>query len=103
MQTRQTIGTQSPGGGSITASIVKPLLNPRCHEHLGCSVSGCVRWDSRPWSGNLRRGGGVTPWVLDIYSHVMPGMQSDAAVKIDAGMRAALAGGRGDSLHRMHR
>ena len=43
---------------------------------------------------------GTTP---DIYSHVMPGMQSDAAVKIDAGMRAALAGGRGDSLHRMHR
>ena len=41
--------------------------------------------------------------TLDIYCHVMPGMQSDAAVKIDAGMRAALAGGRGDSLHRMLR
>lgn len=28
--------------------------------------------------------------ILDIYSHVPPHMQSDAAEKIDAGMRAAL-------------
>ena len=29
--------------------------------------------------------------TLDIYSHVSPHMQSDAAEKIEAGMRAALA------------
>jgi len=29
--------------------------------------------------------------TLDTYSHVAPHMQSDAAEKIDAGMRAALA------------
>jgi len=28
---------------------------------------------------------------LETYSHVMPGMQEEAAEKIDAGMRAALA------------
>ena len=30
--------------------------------------------------------------TLDAYSHVMPGMQEEAAEKIDAGLRAALAG-----------
>jgi len=30
--------------------------------------------------------------TLDIYSHVAPHMQSDAAERIDAGMRAALGG-----------
>lgn len=30
--------------------------------------------------------------TLNTYSHVMPGMQKEAAEKIDAGLRAALAG-----------
>ena len=30
--------------------------------------------------------------MLDTHSHVMPGMQEEAAEKIDAGLRAALAG-----------
>ena len=30
--------------------------------------------------------------TLDTYSHVMPGMQEEAAEKIDAGLRKALAG-----------
>ena len=30
--------------------------------------------------------------TLDVYSHVSPYMQSDAAEKIDAGMRKAMAG-----------
>jgi len=29
--------------------------------------------------------------TLDTYSHVMPSMQEEAAEKIDAGLRAALA------------
>ena len=34
--------------------------------------------------------------TLNTYSHVMPGMQEEAAEKIDAGLRAALGGyGRG--------
>jgi integrase len=30
--------------------------------------------------------------TLDTYSHVMPGMHEEAAARIDAGLRAALAG-----------
>ena len=30
--------------------------------------------------------------TLDTYSHVLPSMQEEAAEKIDAGLRAALAG-----------
>ena len=30
--------------------------------------------------------------TLDTYSHVMPGVQEEAAEKIDAGLRKALAG-----------
>ena len=30
--------------------------------------------------------------TLDIYSHVAPNMQQEAAERIDAGLRAALAG-----------
>ena len=30
--------------------------------------------------------------TLDTYWHVMPGMQEETAEKIDAGLRAALAG-----------
>ena len=30
--------------------------------------------------------------TLNTYSHVMPGMQKEAAEKIDAGLRAELAG-----------
>jgi Site-specific recombinase XerD len=30
--------------------------------------------------------------TLDTFSHVMPGMQEEAAKKIDAGLRKALAG-----------
>jgi hypothetical protein len=37
--------------------------------------------------------------TLDVYSHVSPHMQSDAAEKIDAGLRAALAGSTRTRLH----
>jgi hypothetical protein len=33
--------------------------------------------------------------TLDTYSHVMPGMQEEAAERIDAGLRAAIADGHG--------
>src|SRR5450756_127155 len=36
---------------------------PICAHGFGLTVSVYVCWDSRPRSGNLRHGGGVTPWV----------------------------------------
>ena len=39
-----------------------------------------------------RRGHATVSITLDTYSHVMPGMQGEAAEKISTGMRAALAG-----------
>jgi len=30
--------------------------------------------------------------TLDLYSHVLPGMQEDAAAKVDAAIRAAIEG-----------
>jgi hypothetical protein len=40
-------------------------------------------------SARAARAIGIT---LDTYGHVMPGMQEEAAEKINAGLRAALAG-----------
>lgn len=34
--------------------------------------------------------------TLDTYSHVLPGMQEDAAQKIDAALRIANQNGKGD-------
>jgi len=39
-----------------------------------------------------RRGHASIGITLDTYSHVMPGTQEEAAEKIDAGLRKALAG-----------
>jgi len=64
---------------------------PSTTEHLGCRT------------GFGRRGGnaislqiiGGRTWIrttdLFLVRHVMPGMQEEAAEKIDAGLRAALA------------
>jgi hypothetical protein len=48
------------------------------------AVSACIPRSSQS--------GSVTPLSADIYSHGMPGMQEEAAEKIDAGLRKALAG-----------
>ena len=33
--------------------------------------------------------------TLDLYSHVMPGMQADAAAQVDGALRTAISGGAG--------
>jgi len=55
-----------------------------------------LRQGAHPKVVQERLGNANVGITLDVYSHVMPGMQSDAAVKIDAGMRKALAGWVGD-------
>lgn len=46
----------------------------------------------RPKAVCQRLGHASIDIALDTYSHVMPGMQEEAAEKIDAGLRKALAG-----------
>jgi integrase len=49
-----------------------------------------LRQDVQPKVVQERLGHANVGITLDIYSHVAPHMQSDAAEKIDAGMRATL-------------
>ena len=52
----------------VTASTMTPRFVPSTPEHLGCRMI-----------------------AAEGVSHVMPGMQEEAAEKIDAGLRAALS------------
>jgi integrase len=51
-----------------------------------------LRASVRPKVVQERLGHANVGITLDIYSHVVPHMQGDAAERIDAGLRAALAG-----------
>jgi len=77
--------------------------NPSCSKL--CPRIWVAEWLQTGWHATQLLRAGVHPKVvserlghasigitLDTYSHVMPGMQEEAAEKIDAGLRAALAG-----------
>jgi len=49
------------------------------------------RSSAHPKAVEERLGHASSGVALDIHSHVMPGMQDEAAEKIDAGLRLALA------------
>jgi len=66
------IGGRSARGFTHAAQLPKAGVHPKVVQE-------------RLWHANV----GIT---LDTYSHVMPGMQEEAAEKIDAGLRKALAG-----------
>jgi integrase len=70
------------------------VLAPSTTEHLGCLQNGRYTrqagFHSQVVSERLGHASiGIT---FGTYSHVMPGMQEEAAEKIKAGLRAALAG-----------
>jgi len=59
---------QPPPATSVPPGAIEPQLVPSQRTDLGCRM------------------------LADGASHVMPGTQEEAAEKIDAGLRAALAG-----------
>jgi len=67
-------------------------LEIRFHDLRHTSATQLLKAGVHPKVVSERLGHASIGITLDTYSHVMPGMQEEAAEKIDAGLRAALAG-----------
>ena len=70
----------------------KAGLECRLHDLRHTHATMLLRHDVHRKVVQERLGHASIGITLDTYSHVMPGMQEEAAEKIDAGLRAALAG-----------
>jgi integrase len=67
-------------------------LDIRFHDLRHTHATQLLKAGVHPKVVSERLGHASIGITLDTYSHVMPGMQEEAAEKIDAGLRAALAG-----------
>ena len=87
-------GVKTVGGADTDARGVKKALLPqvRMHDLRHTHATLALQADIHPKVVSERLGHASIGITLDMYSHVMPGMQEEAAEKIDAGLRAALAG-----------
>jgi integrase len=70
----------------------KQGLEIRFHDLRHTHATQLLKVGVHPKVVSERLGHASISITLDTYSHVMPGMQEEAAEKIDAGLRAALAG-----------
>jgi integrase len=70
----------------------KQGLEIRFHDLRHTHATQLLKAGVHPEVVSERLGHASIRITLDTYSHVMPGMQEDAAEKIDAGLRASLAG-----------
>ncbi len=70
----------------------KQKLAIRFHDLRHTHATQLLKAGVHPKVVSERLGHASIGITLDTYSHVMPGMQEEAAEKIDAGLRAALAG-----------
>ena len=75
----------------LPAGLREGRLSCRIHDLRHTHATMLLRQGVHPKVVQERLGHANVGITLDIYSHVSPHMQSDAAEKIDAGMRAALA------------
>ena len=66
------------------------LFALRLHDLRHTHATMLLRAGVHPKVVSERLGHSSISMTLDVYSHVMPGMQEEAAEKIDAGLRAAL-------------
>jgi integrase len=63
----------------------------RFHDLRHSHVSQLLRSGVSPKVISERLGHSKVGFTLDVYSHLLPGMQEEAASKVDAGLRSALA------------
>ena len=70
----------------------KQKLEIRFHDLRHTHATQLLKAGVHPKVVSERLGHASIGITLDTYSHVMPGMQEEAAEKIDAGLRRALAG-----------
>jgi integrase len=70
----------------------KQKLEIRFHDLRHTHATQLLKAGVHPKVVSERLGHASIGVTLDTYSHVMPGMQEEAAEKIDAGLRKALAG-----------
>jgi len=70
------------------------LPSVRFHDLRHGHATHLLRQDVHPKVVSERLGHSTVGITLDIYSHVLPGMQEEAARRIDAALRAALANQR---------
>jgi hypothetical protein len=83
--------THEPRGASrlrqqAIAEIALPHISLRDHRH-GIEMPFLHRAFIRRSRAN---GSGIRAMILDVYSQVRPGMQEDAANRVDGALRAAL-------------
>ena len=88
------------GGGPInppspTSSFTRMIRNldiprARFHDLRHTHATQLLKIGVYPKVAQERLGHATIAVTLDLYSHVMPGMQEDAAMKVDRALRTAL-------------
>jgi integrase len=70
----------------------KKLPRIRFHDLRHAHATHLLASGVHPKIASERLGHSKVGITLDLYSHVMPGMQDDAVAKLDAALKAAMAG-----------
>lgn len=68
----------------------RKIPNVRFHDLRHSHASQLLRDGVNPKVISERLGHSRVAFTLDVYSHVLPGMQEEAALKTGAGLRAAI-------------
>ncbi|MGZ4987001.1 MAG: tyrosine-type recombinase/integrase [Limisphaerales bacterium] len=70
----------------------KKLPRIRFHDLRHSHATHMLKDGVHPKIASERLGHSKIEITLDLYSHVLPGMQEDAVAKLDAALKAAMAG-----------